>query len=82
MPTRKKHADKLIERAIVFAEEQGWRYQKVGHSAHAWGRLRCPLPTREGCAMSIWSTPRNAETHAKQIIRRVKQCPHKQEDTK
>jgi hypothetical protein len=26
--------------------------------------------------MSVWSTPRNAENHAKKIIRKVDNCPH------
>jgi hypothetical protein len=26
--------------------------------------------------MSVWSTPRNAENHAKQIKRIVDRCPH------
>lgn len=77
---RKKHPNKIIEEALDFAIKLGWRYQKVGNSAHAWGRLLCPRDSREGCSMSIWSTPKNPESHAKQIIRRVKQCPHNVED--
>lgn len=50
------------------------------NSAHAWGRLLCPLEAREGCAMSIWSTPRDNDVHAEQIKRSVKRCPHKMED--
>ncbi len=34
---------------------------------HAWGRLFCPHSAREGCIASVWSTPRNAENHARQI---------------
>lgn len=80
MRRRKKHVSKEIEIAIVYAEKRGWRYKKAGNSAHAWGRLLCPLRAREGCALSVWSTPRNVTTHAKQIIKRVQQCPHRSQE--
>ncbi len=76
MPTRKRHPKKDIEAAIEYAEHHGWRFQKVGNSAHAWGRLLCPLHERGGCSMSVYSTPRNALVHARQIRRRVDMCPH------
>lgn len=74
---RKKHPNKEIEAAVCFAENHDWSYRKVGSSAHAWGRLSCLLKSREGCVMSVWSTPRSPENHAKQIIKNVKKCPHK-----
>lgn len=77
---RKKHPNKEIEVAVCFAENRDWRYRKAGASAHAWGRLHCPLESREGCAMSVWSTPRNPENHAKQIVRNVKKCPHQSDE--
>lgn len=76
MRTRKRHPNKEIEQAIKYAESKLWRYMKPGKSAHAWGRLLCPLQKVEGCAMSVWSTPRNPSIHAKQIYRRVDACPH------
>lgn len=75
---RKKHPNKEIESAVCYAEDHRWRYKKAGNSAHAWGRLNCPNQSREGCAMSIWSTPRCPENHAKQIVRNVKKCPHRE----
>lgn len=73
---RKKHPNKEIEAAIQYAESNGWQYKSTGGSAHAWGRFICPLHTREGCMMSIWSTPRNPYAHADQIKRQVDRCPH------
>ncbi|NCX94248.1 MAG: hypothetical protein EBX40_06200 [Gammaproteobacteria bacterium] len=73
---RPKHPNKELEKAVKYAESKGWRYQTPGGSAHAWGRLLCPLATREGHAMSVWSTPRNPENHAKQIKRNVDSCDH------
>lgn len=75
---RKKHPDKTIEEAILYAESKGWRYKDSGSSAHAWGRLLCPLQAREGCSMSDWSTPKDHYRHAEQILRSVKRCPHKE----
>ena len=76
MAIRKKHPDKDIEKAVCYAEQLGWRYKMAGGSAHAWGRLLCPLPEREGCSMSVWSTPRSGATHAKQVIKQVNACEH------
>ncbi len=77
MAKRKKHPFDAIERAVKYAESKGWEYRPPGGSAHAWGRVYCPLRCREGCAISIWSTPRNPEHHALQLIRRINKCPHK-----
>lgn len=77
---RIKHSNKEIEQAIQYAEKNGWRYREAGNSAHAWGRLLCPLEDRQGCSMSIWSTPRDSENHAKQIRRNVRSCLHKHEE--
>ena len=76
MHKRAKHPHKAIEEAIKFAEANKWRYQKSGRSAHAWCRLLCSLKSREGCMLSVWSTPKSPEAHAQQIQKRVIQCPH------
>lgn len=77
---RPKHKNKEIEEAIAYAERNGWRYKSSGNSAHAWGRLLCPLNTREGCSLSVWSTPRSSTNHARQIKSRVNNCSHKGEN--
>ncbi|MGQ3890320.1 hypothetical protein ACQUW5_15065 [Legionella sp. CNM-1927-20] len=77
---RPKHANKEIEQAIKYAELKGWRYSSSGQSAHAWGRLLCPLASREGHAMSIWSTPKVPGNHARQIRRNVDACEHRGEE--
>jgi hypothetical protein len=73
---RPKHPNKEIEQAIKYAESKGWRYIASGSSAHAWGRLFCPLASREGHSMSVWSTPKSPENHARQIRRNVDACEH------
>lgn len=81
MRKRAPHPDKAIEESIVYAENHGWIYKDSGKSSHAWGRLFCPLHTREGHQMSIWSTPRCAFNHARQIKRMVDKCQHSKEET-
>ena len=73
--SRPAHPDKHIEAALQFAESKGWRVQKAGRG-HAWGRIFCPGGKRGDCVMSVWSTPRSCENHARQIRNRVGRCPH------
>ena len=49
------------------AVANGWEMVDTGKSAHAFCRLRCVAGHTEH-QMSIWSTPKNAENHAKQIV--------------
>lgn len=71
-----KHPIKEIQLAIMFALSKGWVLQETGGSSHAWGRLKCPERSRDGCIISVWSTPRVPENHARQIIRAVTNCAH------
>jgi hypothetical protein len=80
MVKRAKHPDKDIEKAICYAEKHWWTYKDSGKSAHAWGRLLCPLHTRAGHQISVWSTPRSAHNHAEQIRRAVDNCQHTDEE--
>ena len=72
---RARHPNKEIEDAVRYAESQGWTLRKQGH----WGRLYCAHADRDGCQVGVNSTPRNAGAHARQIIRAVDRCPHKEE---
>lgn len=74
---RSRHPKKEIEEAIRHAENHGWRIEAGG--SHAWGRMYCPYADPECgcgefCITSIWSTPRNAENHARQLRRIVDNC--------
>lgn len=74
---RKKHSKKEIEAALQYAEEHGWRVEVGG--SHAWGKIYCPQNDKncrcgEFCISSIWSTPKNIATHAKQIKRVIDNC--------
>lgn len=72
--SRPRHPDKHIEAAVQYAETLGWRFELS--NGHAWGKLRCPLQARDGCRISVWSTPRDAENHARHIRRELDHCPH------
>ena len=78
---RRRHADREIEGALRHAETYGWRVEMAAGHAHAWGRMYCPSPDnecREGefCIVSIWSTPRNAQDHARRLRHIVDTCIH------
>jgi len=68
-----RHPNKEIEEAVAYAEARGWTVKMS--NGHAWGRLFCPLKTREGCLVSVWSTPKHPQDHAKDIVRAVDRCP-------
>lgn len=72
--SRPRHPDKHIERSVRYAESLGWRVQLS--NGQAWGRLLCPISTRAGCIISVWSTPRKSENHARHFRGEVDQCPH------
>jgi hypothetical protein len=76
--SRPRHPNKHIERAISYSESLGWSVEMS--NGHAWGHLLCPWNTREGCIISVWSTPRNPENHARHIRRKVDSCPHRDTD--
>ena len=79
MPTsRGRHPKPAIEKALKYAEQSGWRIEKSSSHAHSWGKLYCPKSTREGCIILVWSTPRVAENHARQIINKIDSCPHRE----
>ncbi|QIG92147.1 hypothetical protein [Bradyrhizobium sp. 6(2017)] len=77
MANRSAHPNKEIEAVVSEAETEGWGWRKV--NGHAWGQLLCAHHDRDGCRISIWSTPKNPENHAKQIRRVIDRCPHKEE---
>lgn len=76
----KKHPRPEVNDAINYAESKGWRIEIGG--SHAWGKMYCPYDSDECrcgefCITSIWSTPRSAGNHARQIRRVVDNCTSK-----
>ncbi|KAA1155676.1 hypothetical protein EU510_04215 [Pseudoalteromonas sp. FUC4] len=69
-----KHKNKHIQAAIDYAISNGWIFIKGGKSAHAFGKLRCGNANHPGHTMSVWSTPKSDENHAKQIRNKVDKC--------
>ncbi|WP_111748454.1 hypothetical protein [Salinisphaera orenii] len=79
---RRSHPKKEVEAAVQYAERNGWRVEIGG--SHAWGKLYCPYndpDCRCGafCITSVASTPRNADTHARQLCRVVDNCAFNQQ---
>ncbi len=74
----KRHPNKSIQVALVYAARQGWIVTKsTGGSAHAWGVMHCPGDCPQ---VSVFSTPRVPENHARALRRAVDRCPHPKED--
>lgn len=71
---RSRHPNKHVDVAVAEALEMGWRLELS--NGHAWGHLLCPHCTRDGCIVSVWSTPKNPEGQAKRIRRALDKCPH------
>ena len=69
-----RHPKKEIEAALSYARSKSWTVIK-SKKGHCWGIIRCGHG-RGGCQKSVWSTPKDAENHAKAIRRFVDQCPH------
>ncbi|ADG66071.1 conserved hypothetical protein [Planctopirus limnophila DSM 3776] len=69
-----RHPNKHIRAAIEFALSCGWAARSGG--GHAFCIIFCPKNNRSGCQKSVWSTPRDPEAHARDIIRFVEKCPH------
>ena len=74
---RKTHKSKEIEAVLEELEALGWTI--VEGRGHAWGLLRCPANSKECrcgefCQMSIWSTPKDPERHAKKLKRKALAC--------
>jgi len=72
--SRPRHPNKHIEQAVARAEALGWRVELS--NGHTWGRLFCPMSTRAGCIVAVYSTPRVPENHASRIGKLVESCAH------
>ncbi|MFW5655499.1 MAG: hypothetical protein ACOCYW_07620 [Roseicyclus sp.] len=78
---RRRHPDKDIEAALREMEAIGWRVEAAkGGSAHAWGFVLCPANAGDACRggvfcrMSVWSTPRDPQRHARDLLRKAQGC--------
>ena len=76
---RPRHPNKEVEDAVAYAEARHWPQHDFGRALGHWGRLFCPHADRDGCQVGIFSTPKNAGNHARQIIRAIDRCPHAKE---
>ncbi|GAA0621767.1 hypothetical protein GCM10009547_25660 [Sporichthya brevicatena] len=66
MISKGRHPKNSIAQALDGAREASMVVTEV-HKGHRWGVVRCAC----GADFAVWSTPRNADTHAKQVDRFV-----------
>jgi len=81
--SRSRHTSKEIEAVLCELEELGWVVVKG--KGHVWGILRCPANDKECrcgtfCQMSVWSTPKNPERHAKNLRQKALSCINLEDD--
>ncbi len=74
----KHHPNKEISKAIEYALENGWRFEKS--RGHIFGQLFCPGGKRGDCIVRVYSTPRNTDIHARRIRQSVDSCDHQGTD--
>ncbi|EPB6719837.1 hypothetical protein ACRRHK_000866 [Vibrio fluvialis] len=72
-PIGKYHQNKEINQAIEDALLNGWLWFPSA-KGHCKGRLKC-IEGHGEHMFSVWSTPKNAENHAKDIRRLTSKCP-------
>lgn len=65
------HPKKAVRDVLRSLTGQGWRLHKGGH----WGKLFCPCPHGGCTTIPVHGTPKNAERHARDILRRARLCP-------
>ena len=75
MTRRTRHPKKDVERALRFAEDQGWSVVPTP-GGHRWGEVICTHQGPDACRYSVWSTPKNAGNHANRLRQHVRNCPH------
>lgn len=72
------HSKPPVKKALREAEDAGLIVKaNPGRSAHGWGAIYCTVC---GQRFAVWSTPRNADNHAKQIRRFQKRHRHEDEE--
>jgi hypothetical protein len=60
-----RHPKSEVAAALTTAKQHGLTVAE-DHKGHRWGWLTCPTCT---VSATIWGTPRNPGTHAKQLAR-------------
>ncbi|RLP97305.1 hypothetical protein EAD96_30055 [Micromonospora sp. BL1] len=70
--SRGRHPKKEISDALRRAEDAGLVVDEI-HRGHRWGKVDC-LPC--SASRSVWATPQDAGTHAKQIERFTRNHTH------
>ena len=72
MVSKGRHPKNAVNDALTAAETAGLQVVEV-HRGHRWGMLVCPVC---GADRAVFSTPRDADTHAHELIRFVDKHRH------
>jgi hypothetical protein len=75
--TRWSHPKKQIRDALDGADAAGFDVEDTSGHGHGWGYVMCTLDKQR---MSVWSTPKNADNHAKQIRHFISRHSHPEEE--
>lgn len=75
---KRSHSKKQVRDALTDAAAAGFEVVPSDAHGHSWGYLDCPHPD---CTQRfyVWSTPADADEHAKQIRRFVRRNEHKED---
>lgn len=77
---RDRHPKKELEAVVGYAESKGWTARPG--QRHAKFKLYCRHHDRDGCIVSVWSTPADVDNHAAAVKRAIDRCPHEIEGGK
>lgn len=71
--TRWSHSKKQVRDALNDAYAAGLEVVDTSAHGHSWGYVQCTVDKQR---MSVWSTPKNGDNHAKQIRKFVSRHCH------
>ena len=75
--TKWSHSKKQVRAALDEADAAGFDVHDTSSHGHSWGYIQC---TADKQRMSVWSTPRDADVHAKQIRQFLTRHSHPKEE--
>jgi hypothetical protein len=75
--TRWSHSKKQIRDALDEADAAGFDVEDTSDLGHSWGHTLCTVDKQR---MQVWSTPKNADNHAKQIRRFISRHSHPKQE--
>lgn len=79
-----RHPESWWREALPKAQQAGWWLEKyVGTSKHRWAKLKCRRTDDRDdavCTIRVDSSGKGAENVARDVPKKIKNCPHRSED--